>query len=185
MITFPNPVYASPLCVMPQSVDCIGVELVSTVNGVAASATWIANRTIYIPWYVQEPCTVTEGFWLNGATQNGNAQVGVYDSTSGLVPGALIVAGTAALASGGANTIQAPALTDTLIRPGLKWIAFNGTSSTGTFFRVSSGTVAQLRSFGVMSETLAGGLPATATPVGTTTNEVPMFGFMLSPRTVV
>lgn len=183
MITFPNPVYASPLCVMPQSVDCIGIELVSTVNGVAASATWITNRIIYVPWYVQESCTVTEGFWVNGATQNGTAQVGIYNSTSGLVPGTLLVSNTAT--ASGANSIQAPALTDTLITPGVKWIAFYGSSSTGTFFRVSSGTVAQTRSFGIMSETIAGGLQSTATPVGTTTNEIPMFGFMLSPRTVV
>lgn len=162
----------------------MGPEMTAGVNVVPVSATWIANRALYVPWYVMEPCTVSEVFWLNGATALGNVTVGVYGSTSDLTPGSKLCA-CAATAQSGTSAIQTAAVTDTAIPVGLNWIAIHGTSSTGTFFRQSYMTVAFARSLGLCSESVVTTLPTTATPVGTTTNEIPQFGVMILPRTLV
>lgn len=154
-----------------------------TVMGGAApaSATFPAvQRAHYWPIVIPAACTIYRFFWLNGATAStDNIQVGIYnDNDAGTDgPGTAILRGTSTLASG-ANVCQFDNVTDTALDKGRYWLALWGSGTTTTMFRVSLSASIQRFLSCYIESSLAGGLPATATPAQNT--NVPyaaMFGF--------
>lgn len=155
------------------------VDSVNAVANPSSAAYPAANRAHYFPVVIPVACTIYRLFWLNGATAStNNVQVGIYnDNDAGADgPGTSVVLGTSTLASG-ASICQFDNITDTALSPGRYWIAVWCNGTTTTLHR--SAPSASLGRFvnGYLESSLAGGLPATATPAQQTTPYVPVFGF--------
>lgn len=129
---------------------------------VAGLASVNAQNAYYTPVILPIVGLARKLWWLNGTTVGThNIQMGVY-ADNGYKPGAAIVRGTSTL-SAGASVLQFDDITDTQMGPGLVWIAiwFSGTTPTvqgtlASFYRVDKQFYEQ---------SLAAGLPATATPI--------------------
>jgi hypothetical protein len=162
----------------PWSQESIGDGLVtgnSSLNG-AASATWqTADRAIYVPFTISSPSLIKKMFVYNGATASGNIDIGIYDrSFTKLVS-------SGEVAQAGINALQEFDIADTLLGPGLFYMALVFDTTTGTVFRVAPiGGV--LTSLGCAMQTSASPLPAIATP-SQIQAFMPVFG--LSTRGVV
>src|SRR5262245_29894020 len=101
-------------------------------SGAPAAAAWESgNRAVYTPLHVPTTCICRRVWWANGATVSGGATiaVGVY-ADAGLQPGAKLVSGSAV--QGSASQVQLVDVTDTVIPPGINWLAIMMTSTTNT-----------------------------------------------------
>ena len=67
--------------------ECCGIELEVASNATLGAGTWTANLLIFVPLITAEPLVVSQFFWYNGGTVNGNTDVGIYteDGTTKLV----------------------------------------------------------------------------------------------------
>lgn len=130
---------------------------VSEAQAIPLSRTWpTAAKAIYVPFVLQAPATLYQVGWHTGGTAAGNNEVGVYDAA-----GNKIISSTAT-AQGTINAIQWVNVTDTLLAPGQYWLAAMGTLATGTWFSYVP-TAPLLAACGVLTQTSASPLPATAT----------------------
>lgn len=115
-----------------------------------------ANRAIYVPIRVPSRVMVRQLAVGQGSTSTGNIDIGLYDAT-----------GTR-LASTGSQTklssvLQVHDVTDTIIGPGLYYLAVNNDTTTDT---ILSATVAAVvvAGFGILTQAVgAVTLPSTAT----------------------
>lgn len=96
-----------------------------------ASGTWYAaNAAIYIPFRVARPQTVYRLAWANGSSAGNTHDIGIYDE-----------AGTTKLVSSGATTgsgisvLQIINVADTLLTPGLYWLAYMHSTTTANRVR--------------------------------------------------
>jgi hypothetical protein len=139
------------------STDSLGPMLNAMGIALASAAHPEINRATFVPFSVQSPMTVVKMFTLNGSTINGNVDVGIYDAN-----GVRLVS-SGSTAHAGASVIQEFNITDTLLLPGLYYLAIASDSATATF-EVWSANGAILRSLGVVGQQTTGfPLPATAT----------------------
>lgn len=150
-------------------------------SGTASSGAFpAANRALYYPLVISQPCVAYRLFWLNGATVSGtnSVQVGIYnDNDSGDDgPGTSIILGTATTQAS-INVCQFDDITDTSLSPGRYWLALWCNNATSTFFRQSPSNLHARMLGGYLESSLAGGLPATATPAQATSPYIPIFGF--------
>lgn len=124
----------------------------------ATSTAWTtANDAVYIPFVLQGTVTAYQMGVENGSTVAGNVDVGIYD-----INGVRLVSkGTTAMS--GASTIQTFDITDTLLTPGIYFMAFASDSTTATFFGTPAATAEWWRTYGVQDQATAFVLPATAT----------------------
>lgn len=148
----------------------VGVESIAgSGDAPPASTTFSQNVSRYYPLYVDRSLVAQKLWWLNGATVNGNVDIGIYNSSS-FVPGAKIIT-TGSTAQAGTNVIQEVDITDTFLKgPALYFIGLATDSATATFF---AGALAASvgRAAGVMQQLASFPLPSTATPVvNTSTN---------------
>ncbi len=141
------------------------------------SSTSTGSRAYYHVVNIENPGIVYRFFWLNGATVGtDNVQMGLYlaDGTDG-GPGTALKLGTSTL-SAGANACQYDDIADTAVAAGLYWIAQWISGSTATLFRSSTA----VRMYGsYMQSAIAGGLPASATPIQQAGNFVPVAGLVM------
>jgi hypothetical protein len=122
-----------------------------------ASATWVAaNRAFYYPVRVVRPLIVQRAFIVCGATASGAFDLGIYDRTG------VRITSTGSQAQVSTNAAQAVDLTDTLIGPGVFYVAVVMDNTTGTVFSRTENTPF-MRFAGVYTENSAFPLPATAT----------------------
>ena len=161
LLTFPDGV----ITISPLSACSLGLAPGSL--GLSAIA-WPANDTaLFIPFRISSPFLIASIFWRN-ATTSGNVDAGVYDA-----------AGTKLLSTGsiaGSGAMQVVDVTDTLIGPGLFYIAF-ASSTTGASFRsVANFTANELKVLGCAQQATALPLPATATFATITAVAVPEVG---------
>lgn len=151
-------------------------SILALSGGAPTSAAWeSAARVVYFPILVLALATVRRVWWANGATVSGGAtvEVGIYRDTDGK-PGAKIISGSAT--QGSANVVQFVDVTDTALAPGRYWLALMMSSATNTtIFRKAllSSYDAALR----FQEAAANPLPATATPVESSSVYWYLFGF--------
>lgn len=144
---------------------------------VPASATFpAAQRAFYYPIVIPRPVTLSRFFWLNGATAStNNIQMGLYrDDGTGGAPGSSFLLGTSTLAAG-ANICQFDNVADTIVPAGRYWIALWGSGTTTTLFRTSGTNHRSHLHYD--EDSLAGGLPATATPTQITNVYFAVCGF--------
>lgn len=136
-----------------------------------ASAAWsAANRIQYFPFSLSRGMTAQKMFWLNGSTAStDNLQVGLYNENF------TQIVESSSTTSSGANVCQYPTFTATYLPPGRYWMALWCSGTTATTFRTANTGAAGMNGY---YETNASGLPATATPVATSTTSplFPVFG---------
>lgn len=163
----------------PPMVSTLGIWGALQLTGPPASATFeLANRAAYIPLIVPATCVIRRLWWANGATVSAsyNVDCGVYRD-AGHKPGAKLIS-TGSTAQGTASQIQFVDVTDTVLAPGLYWIAMVCSSASATFFRSSA--LINFDATARFMETSALPLPATATPVAaaaTGANNLYLCGF--------
>lgn len=161
----------------PESLGGANRTVMGSGAGVAsnpASMTAGSGIAQFFPWHLEAPIRIVKGFVFNGASVNGNVDVGVYDYALNRVVsnGAVLQAGT--------STIQEFDITDTTIMPGRYWIAFLCTG-TGTVFGRSQADEYIMPLAAILELTGQTALPATAAAVKSTatTPLVPVFGFSI------
>lgn len=123
----------------------------------SGAAVWpAANRAIYLPVVVQRVCTAYQ-FLLNVSVQSGNLDVGIYDEWGNRQ----VSAGSTAVAAAGVQLVN---ITDTVLTPGVYFLAMNCDNTTASFTRGSIATALQLQSYGVQQQAVgAVALPDPAT----------------------
>ena len=145
--------------------------------GAPASSTFpSANAAYFFPFRIWTPITVRKLFAHNGATASGNIDVGIYDAQGRK----LVSAGSTAQA--GTNALQEFDVTDTVIGPGLFYLAVAMDNTTGTLFRSTFGGSVNSKVMGEAQQASAFPLPATATFA---TANVNMLLIGLTTRTVL
>jgi hypothetical protein len=162
---------ASPTPIIHSTQTPVG-RIADLGNTSVGTAAWpAANRAIYVPFVVEAPVTVVQVAWENGATLNGNVDVGIYD----LAGTRLVSLGSTAQA--GASVAQAGDITDRPLNPGVYYMAMASSSATATFARVSP-TIVGVRAGGVLQQDTAFALPTTATFAVATASFLPMFALI-------
>lgn len=120
-----------------------------------------ANTAVFLPIKIPVAGTILKLWVTNGATATGNIDVGLYDSALGRAVNRLLSAGSTAQA--GTNAKQSFDVTDTLVMPGLYFMAVAADSTSATFATVSMQSNAQARLHGASQQTSALPLPSTHT----------------------
>ena len=142
--------------ITPHSLHSIGAATGSLGN--PGSSAWpAADRAIYIPFRIAQPILVVKMFMINGATVNGNVDLGIYD------PAGVRLVSMGSTAQAGASALQTFDITDTQIGPGLFYMALAIDNTTATTIRESDSSGVDLAVFGCAQEASAFPLPATAT----------------------
>jgi len=96
----------------------------------ASSAVYTQNQAYIFPFRLFDIAKPLKGVWMNGATSNGNLDVGIYDSEKNFL------CSTGATAQGTINVVQSAVFTATPeLLPGDYFMAISGSSATGTLFR--------------------------------------------------
>jgi hypothetical protein len=153
----------APLIVIsPFSPDCLVAEPMATgvvgaggcMDAATSGATPGADIAFYFPFVLYQSTTFIRAAWFNGATANGNVDIGVYgiDGTRLWSLGSTAQSGT--------NAIQINTVNFT-VGPGLFYLAIALSSATGTLFRVA--VSAAPTGGGRLTQASAFPLPATAT----------------------
>jgi len=124
-----------------------------------------ADTAYYTPLWVPTLCVARRLFWANGSTVSGayNVDVGIY-ADSGGKPGNRLVS-TGLTAQGTALQLQFVDTTDTVVTPGLWWLAITCSSTSATFYRYDVEAYTAFDTVVGLEQASASPLPATATPV--------------------
>lgn len=184
MTTWPR-AYVPPMPVLhawlPESLNNLAFGTGSSLMiNTPGSAVWpSANVALFWPVRLAVPVTVTVLWWANGATASGNVDCGIYDAEGNRL------LSTGSTAQTGTTAIQSVNVTDTVIPPGLIYLALAMDNVTGTINRVVMGNATACQLAGMHQQATAFALPATATFAAMAQNYVPMAGALLSPRTVI
>ena len=123
------------------------------------STAWgTASLGLYIPVFLGVAARVFKMSTMNGATLGGNTDIGIYNER-----GTRLVS-SAPTAQAGISTIQTFDITDTLLAPGIYYLALANTTTTATYLCSPSAAI-RLRACGCLEQTglSSGTLPATAT----------------------
>lgn len=173
-----TPGYVEPPLPMVASNGPWGLMAHALANASTApsSRAWDSgNLAVYHPIIVPCMTIVRRVFWLNGATTTGGATVeaGLY-ADGGYKPGAKLVSGAAT--QGTASQVQFVDVTDTSVPPGAYWLALTASTATNTTF-FGLAIYANMDAAVRFEQASANPLPATATPVESTTATFYIFGF--------
>lgn len=134
-----------PVMIGTYSALSIGTELAALGAAAPASAVITSGIPHFVPVTIPAPATVMKLWCVNGATVNGNVDMGIYDEAGNL----LVAKGTTA--QSGTNTVQEFNITDTQLQPGRYYLALATDSATATFMQtsVTLGSAAFLKALGV------------------------------------
>lgn len=120
-----------------------------------------ANLVIHHPLVLPSPFVVSQFFWINGGTVNGNTDIGVYSEA-----GAALLLSTGATLNSGASALQAVNITDfTLPANQRLWLSIGTDSGTHEYSRFTlTAPVADYTGIKTMAAGLSGSalvVPAT------------------------
>lgn len=137
----------------------------------ASSGTFTSDLIYYYQFRIYEPAIAVKLSHLVGSTAAGLVDLGIYDSQGNLL------VSTGLIAQGTLNTLQEADITDTLLNPGIYFMAIKCTLSTGTGFRTSRGDEVNLPvvPFYIEVGDLAAVLPTTATMVLSTEDVISLW----------
>lgn len=155
-------------------ISITGFSLASEGSAVYPSA----NLALYVPFYMQVPGVVTQMFTANGSTAGNNVDVGIYSAD-----GTRLVS-SGSTAQSGTSVEQIYNITDTLLGPGVFYMAVAMDGTTGTLRRVTPGAAPIMTMLGMAQQATAFALPAVATMATCTTNYLPLFGLLFE-RTAI
>jgi hypothetical protein len=156
------------MIVSPYSILSVGGQAGGSFN--VGSAAWVAaNTAIFIPFRLSSAMLMKLLFVYNGSSVSGNIDVGIYakDGTKLVSSGSTAQAGTSAF--------QTFDIADTLIGPGVFYLAAVMDNGTGHTTRLTPG-VAIGRLLGAAQMATAFPLPATATLAALTASYWPLVG---------
>jgi hypothetical protein len=152
----------------------VGGSIVREVMAGSAQLTstaWgTANLAIYSPIWLPFRYPARNFFVYNGATLGGNLDVGIYNQDGTLIWSA------GSTAQAGTSALQFFAK-DILLEPGCYFLALSSNSTTATYFCNGSGSATKNRELGVLQQTSAFALPATATFAAAAQARIPLIGF--------
>lgn len=150
----------------------VGTTAITT----GTDTTWpSANLALYVPIRIPEEVTIKRLLWRTGAASSGNYDIGLYDSdTEGEPDSRLASLGSTAFP--GSDTEVASNIADQTVGPGLFYMALAVDNTTARVrFAASLNVQAELlHRLGLWSQSSAFPLPATATPVVSTSGLYPM-----------
>jgi len=139
----------------PNSMCSLGY---ASYTGAAVSVAWqSANRAIYIPFRISRSILVLNMYTFNGAVVNGNLDIGIYDKH-----GTRIVS-SGSTAQAGVSSIQTLNITDTVIGPGLFYMALALSTNGTILFQNTGATGMFMKAMGLAQQANAFPLPANAT----------------------
>jgi hypothetical protein len=153
--------------------ECIGPEYMVMASGWSGAA-FTANLAIYVPLIATERILISQFFWNNAGTVNGNTDVGIYS-----FDGTIKLGSTGSTANSGTNAQQVVNVTDFFICPNQRfWMAISSDSATQQYSRNSIAVYA-LDLLGVKQQASAwsSGLPASATFATPSVAYLPLFGY--------
>jgi hypothetical protein len=129
--------------------------------GVSSAAAWpTSGRVYYLPVAVVGPVQIQAMMWRNGATLNGNVDVGIYSRNF------VRLMSSGGVVQTGINSLQFTSVPVTLM-PDLYYLAMTTNTTTGLYWRWTYGATLGpllLQSVGVRTEGGGYPLPATASP---------------------
>jgi len=166
----------SPVVISPASPGVLGEDLGGMGFTPGSSAWPTSNKAIFIQFPVYYPVTVYKMFVENGTSVSGNIDVGIYDRG-----GARIVS-KGSTAQSGTSAIQEFNITDTVLNPGLYYLAVAMDNTTGHLQRWGSNSVIN-RGMACMEATSSFALPSSVTFAGITASYIPYIAAAL--RTVI
>lgn len=105
-----------------------------------------ANDAYFYPFTLSEPFTVVKAGWINGATVNGNVDIGVYSENG------TKIWSSGSTAQSGTSAGQAVTPTAFTLPPGKYYMAISSDSATATFLAMSGGEVA--RAMGILIQSV-------------------------------
>lgn len=175
MADFPFFQTQPPTCTISSMGRCSLGEFVTVPfkgSWINSTAWTTANRAIYIPFIVSTQVTAFKMAFENGATLNGNVDVGIYDFNGNRLTS--IGSGTAQT---GVSVIQIVDIGDVTLTPGYYFMAMSTNSTTATYLSspTANGTGDFFRSCGIQEQLTAFPLPnpATFANPATTTTRIP------------
>lgn len=122
--------------VLPDNVITTSIGSLNSIGGgagalgVFSGAIWpLADLAILVPFRLSSPCKAQVIAVINGGAASGNVDAGIYDC----VGTKLVSAGSVAMS--GTNAIQSFDVGDTLLGPGLFYMAFVVNNVTAQFIR--------------------------------------------------
>lgn len=178
MTNFPSGLF--PPFPVISTVSNIDIDLnVISATSVSSAAFPSANRAYYIPILVPYAVVVTKLFCINGGTAGNNFDIGIYD-----VAGTKIVS-TGSTAQSGTSQVQTVDITDTILGPGLFYMALACNGTSATFAVWSSGGTRFMNAIGAFTQSTAFALPATATFATAASFYIPIIGFIVAPTTLI
>ncbi len=133
-----------------------------------------ADLSVYAPFQVGRPVVITKMAVVNGATASGNIDLGIYtaDGTRLVSSGAIAQAGT--------STLQVVDITDTLLGPGVYYLALGLSSTSGTVLARTGGTAATFAAAGMREAALTSmPLSPTVTLITYARTILPNFGAII------
>jgi len=144
-------------------------------SGPSSASFEYPNRAAYFPILVPCMSVIRRFWWVNGTTVNASYVIdaGLY-ADAGYKPGSRLIS-TGNTAQGTASQVQFVDVTDTTIGPGRYWLALASSSNVATFFRGTTNGASD-GSYRFQQDD-ARPLPATATPVASSTGRLYLFGF--------
>lgn len=133
----------------------------------ASSVAWnSANYAVYVPLLLATSVTVYKITMGDGTLTGGNFDVGIYNSI-----GTKLVS-SGATARAGASQEQVIDITDTVIGPGLYYVAMSA-DGTNNYIMINSTNTQLTRMCGVLGQASAYTLPATATFAAASQSRIP------------
>ena len=130
------------------------------------------NAAMFVPIVAAANLEVKTAWWLNGATVNGNTDVGIYDKDLNRL------GSTGAVAQSGTTAIQSAALAiPAMLRAGQPYyLALATSSATATYQSLDLAASLYTRALGLTFMAAAYPLPAAATPGTAGVRYIPIFG---------
>lgn len=145
------------------SQEALDLTAVSVTTAAVTSATVVQNQAYYYPFRLDIGATAMKLYYITGGTQNGNVDMGIYDSQFNSV----VTMGSTA--QGAANTLNELDITNTDLPPGNYWLAFASNSATATVFQNADADELSMPGSPYYVQASAFALPTpTATPVKST-----------------
>lgn len=171
MADFPTRIDFNAPVIHSGSIESIGTEITAGNSSLINTTTWPAsNLALFMPILISYLFTAKLIFWTNGATVGTNSvDAGIYTSE-----GNLLVSSGSTLTSG-VSVLQSADITDTVLIPGLYYLAMAMNGTTDTVAESNLPTPIP-RAVGSYEQTTAFTLPSTATFAVSSRSFMPFIG---------
>jgi hypothetical protein len=158
-----------------------------SASGLGSLAWGSANRAMFMPIVLGEPCVITKFGVFNGTTVNGNIDMGIYKPDR-LAQTATRIVSAGSTAQAGTSVMQEFDITDTYLDEGLYFLGLASDSATNHFIgTATNNNVNPLLQMHLYLAASSFALPATVT-LATATGAYERSwwcGMLTSPRTVI